>query len=312
MNLEVPESASDFGDSAYRAFLDLGGVDLARRAEADPGVRADTIGPLLERLGLRDLEPSVDTDSMLAAAELCRAAGRTMLPYPVVAVLGRDGDGRPTALVAPGTPRADHGDLFVEWRTTTLQGDLGVGRPLGHPLGTKLGPFVVDLTVSAAAGPPVDIPLLLTLDAWRTLGSLQQALALTVAHVTTREQFGRPLAQFQAVQFQVADARVAVDGLAELAKYTAWSVATGHGERVADALALRVAALQAATLVLRTSHQLHGAIGFCDEHDLSVLSRHLQPQLRMPAGAEATMEALDAAVAEHGFRGLFTPAAEVR
>jgi Acyl-CoA dehydrogenase, C-terminal domain len=312
VNLEVPESASDFGDSAYRAFLDLGGVDLARRAESNPGVRADTIGPLVERLGLRDLEPGADDDAMLAAAELCRAAGRTMLPYPVVAVLGRDADGRPTALVAPGTPRADHGDLFAEWRTATLQGDIGVGRPIGHPLGTKLGPFVVDLTVAAASGPPVDIALLLTLDAWRTLGALEQALALTVSHVTTREQFGRPLAQFQAVQFQVADAQVAVDGLAELAKYTAWSVATGHDERVADALALRVAAVQAATLVMRTAHQLHGAIGFCDEHDLSVLSRHLQPQLRMPAGVEATMEALDIAVAEHGFRGLFTPAAEVR
>ena len=157
---------------------------------------------------------------MLAASELCRAAGRTMLPYPVVALLARDHDGRPTTLVAPGIPRADHGDLFGEWRTATLDGALGVGRPADGRLGTKLGPFVVDLTVSAGSGPPVDTVVLLTLDAWRTLGVLQQALALTVAHVTTREQFGRPLAQFQAVQFQVADARVAVDGLAELAKYT--------------------------------------------------------------------------------------------
>jgi Acyl-CoA dehydrogenase, C-terminal domain len=312
VNLEIPESAADFGEAAHRAFVAIGGVDLARRAESDPDLRRTTIGPVVAQLGVGELDPGTDADTLLAAAELCRAAGRTMLPYPVVAVLGRDRDGRPTTLVAPDVPRADHGDLFGEWRTVTLVGAVGLGRPEAGPLGTKLGPFVVDLAVSPASGPPVDTAILLTLDAWRTLGVLEQALALTVAHVTTREQFGRPLAQFQAVQFQVADARVAVDGLAELAKYTAWSVASGHDERGADALALRIAALQAAALVLRTGHQLHGAIGFCDEHDLSVLSRHVQPQLRMPAGVESTMEALDAAVARAGFRGLFTPAAEVR
>jgi hypothetical protein len=57
--------------------------------------------------------------------------------------------------------------------------------------------------------------------------------------------------------------------------------------------------------VLRTSHQLHGAVGFCDEHDLSVLTRHAQPLLRLPFGLEATTERLIGATAALGFESLF-------
>ena len=39
--------------------------------------------------------------------------------------------------------------------------------------------------------------------------------------------------------------------------------------------------------MLRTSHQLLGALGFCDESDVSVIDRHTQPLIRLPLGAEA-------------------------
>jgi hypothetical protein len=314
MNLELPETAIDFGATAERAFTDAGGVDLARRAEAEPGLRAELVGPRLDLLGALDLRVADDLDTALAGGELCRVAGRCALPYPVIAVLASGIEDRlPAALVDPVMPRADHGDLFPHWRLAAIDGAVWEGWPDGPPLGTELGPFVVDMVASTTDDPePVDVPMLLTLTAWQTLGTLERALELAVEHVNTRHQFGGPLARFQAVQFQIADATVAVQSLRELAHFTLWRLWVAPLDRLVDALALRAQALESAHAVLRTSHQLHGAIGFCDEHDLSILSRHAQPLLRLSAGLEATTEQLMAAVDHTGFDSLFDAGATAR
>ena len=44
--------------------------------------------------------------------------------------------------------------------------------------------------------------------------------------------------------------------------------------------------------MFRITHQLHGAIGFCDETALSWLSRASQPLRRLPLGPSATRAAL--------------------
>jgi 3-oxo-4-pregnene-20-carboxyl-CoA dehydrogenase alpha subunit len=154
--------------------------------------------------------------------------------------------------------------------------------------------------------PPERISLALILSAWQVLGTLEHALELTVEHVLGRRQFDKPLAKFQAVQFQVADATVAVNGLRELAWYTISDTAAARP--LSDALALRVHAIESANHVIRTCHQLHGAIGFCDEHDLSFLSRHVRPLLRLPLPIEASVESLVTVIDEHGFDSLFAPA----
>ena len=95
-------------------------------------------------------------------------------------------------------------------------------------------------------------------------------------------------------------------GLEELAKYALWSVATGRPDAVEDALALRLAAIEAAEVVFRITHQLHGAIGFCDETTLSWLSRASQPLRRLPLGLSATRAALTARLGRRGLAGLFS------
>jgi hypothetical protein len=313
MNLELPETAIDFGAAAERAFTDAGGVDLARRAEAEPDLRAEVVAPLLDLLGALDLRVTDDLDTALAGAELCRAAGRCALPYPVIAVLASGTQDRlPSALVDPVLPRADHGDLFPRWRLAAIDGATWEGRPEGPRLGTELGPFVVDMATSTTEHEPVDVPMLLTLTAWQSLGTLERALELAVEHANTRHQFGGPLARFQAVQFQIADATVAVQSLRELAHFTLWRLWVAPLDRLVDALALWTQALESAHAVLRTCHQLHGAIGFCDEHDLSILSRHAQPLLRLSAGLEATTEQLMAAIDHTGFDSLFDAGATAR
>ena len=127
------------------------------------------------------------------------------------------------------------------------------------------------------------------------------------AHVSLRKQFGQPLSTFQGVQFQLTDAEVERSGVEELAKYALWSIEAGRPEALDDALALRLAAIEAAEVVFRVCHQLHGAIGFCDETTLSWLSRYSQPLRRLPLGLSATRDRLTPGSGTSGLPGCSTP-----
>lgn len=155
-----------------------------------------------------------------------------------------------------------------------------------------------------------DLALVLTLQSWTLLGMLDRAMELAKAHVLVREQFGRPLAEFQAVQFQLTDAEVERKGVEMLARYAVWSIQSGRSDAVADALALRLAALEAADIVFRVAHQLHGALGFCDESPLSWLSRHSLPLRRLPMGGGGTEQWLALRVGTRGLTGLFSEPGE--
>jgi alkylation response protein AidB-like acyl-CoA dehydrogenase len=305
VNPRPPEEATEFGLGASKAFAALGGVDAARRAEEDPAFRSTSVVETLAALGLEDLDPRADPDALVVAAALCESAGRVALPYPVASALLADGEGRPFAVVPDATPRVDHGDLFPEWTVSTGSGSLAVARPVGERLGTVLGPFVTDLELAGPATGPAPVDHHIALTACTVLGTVDRALELAVEHVNGRVQFGKPIASFQAVQFQLADCAVAVAGLRELAHFTLWRL--GEDERTArpDVLALRVHAIDVARSVLRTAQQLHGAAGVCDEYDVSVLTRLVQPALRLPWSAERTATALADAIDEQGFEGLF-------
>jgi hypothetical protein len=309
VNPVLPDEAVAFGAAAAKAFADLGGADAARRAEDDPAVRWREVAAALGALGTGDLDPRDGADALAAGAALCETAGRCALPYPVAATLLADRDGRPFSVVPDGVARVDHGDLFGEWHVARLSGPAVVaGPPPGaRRLGTRLGPFVTDLVEGgrAAGRPGADVALHLALTAFAILGTVDRAVELTVDHVNGRIQFGKPIAAFQSVQFQLADTAVAVAGLRELAHFTLWRLGSAPGAALADALALRVHALDVARAVLRTGQQLHGAAGVCDEYDISVLTRMVQPALRLPWGAERTAAELAAAVRRDGFDGLF-------
>lgn len=100
---------------------------------------------------------------------------------------------------------------------------------------------------------------------------LDRILAMSVAHATERNQFGRPLAKFQAVQNLVADiaaeaalARAATDGALAEALRSDWS-SPQLDFLVAVA---RSCVGHAASVVVRNAHQVHGAIGTTREHRL--------------------------------------------
>lgn len=91
-------------------------------------------------------------------------------------------------------------------------------------------------------------------------GVLAGALELTTAHVRSREQFGRPLATFQAVAQQVADVYIAARTLHLAARAACWQLGAGR-DAGAD---LDVAAYwlaREAPAALHTCQHLHGGLG---------------------------------------------------
>lgn len=310
MIIDLSDEAREYGVQARRAFEAAGGDDLVQRAEADPTIREALVGDVLAELGAWDLQPRDDADSLEAAAALCRSAGYWALPYPVAERLARPSDLDVDGLLVIAQPRPSATVTGIDgsWAAVTLDGRRHTVTGTTHP-----GPAFTSVLELAALDDDgaADLPLCLTLPCWTLLGMLDRAIELTISHVQMRQQFGQRLSSFQSVQFQLTDAEVERAGLDMLAKYTLWSVGTGRPEALDDALALRMAALEAAEVVFRVTHQLHGAIGFCDETTLSWLSRHSQPLRRLPLGLSATRDLLTTRVDRRGLTGLYTPERDV-
>src|SRR3546814_3824380 len=102
-------------------------------------------------------------------------------------------------------------------------------------------------------------------------GAMAQALALSIDHVNTRQQFGRPLGKFQAVQQSLAVMACEVRAVdAAAAALAARLDATGLDASAADfeIAAAKLRANRAVGVVTAIAHQVHGAIGVTEEYDL--------------------------------------------
>jgi hypothetical protein len=304
MILDLSDAAREYGRQARHAFDAAGGDQLLLEAQKAPGTRESLVAPVLAELGAWELDPRADADGAEAAAALCRSAGYWALPYPLAERLAAPTDLEVDGLLVVGgaRPAAAVAGLDLRWATVTVAGQRGMVTGQG-----STGPgFVADVQMSELdASGSGDVALGLVLPCWTLLGMLDRAIELTVAHVKLRKQFGQPLASFQGVQFQLTDAEVERNGLDILAKHALWSAVTGRPDAVTDALSLRMVALEAADVVFRVCHQLHGAVGFCDETTLSWLSRHSQPLRRLPFGLSATRSELTRVAGRRGLAGLF-------
>jgi len=309
MNIDLSPEATEYGVAAMRAFEAAGGDRLLEEAEADPAGRGRALESVFAGLGAWELDPRGDADELEAAAALCRSAGYWGIPYPVAERLARptdlDVDG--LVVVADHGPAAAITGIDLRWAAVSVGGLRSSATVLPATAPPRTSAFVAPLALTPIdTDGDKDLALGLVLPCWTLLGMLDRALELTRAHVLMREQFGRALAQLQGVQFQLTDAEVERSGVEVLAKYALWSIEAGLDEAVDDALGLRLAAVEAADVVFRIAHQLHGATGFCDETTLSWLSRYSLPLRRLPLGLSATGAALTTRVGRKGLTGLFS------
>ncbi|GLY24615.1 acyl-CoA dehydrogenase family protein [Micromonospora sp. NBRC 101691] len=104
-----------------------------------------------------------------------------------------------------------------------------------------------------------------------SIGVARASLERTVEHLRTRQQFGVPLAHFQALRHRIADLAVAL----EAATSSTWYAVRSHGtaEFGTAAPLAKLVATDAAYAVTAESVQLHGGIGFTWEHDAHLYLR---------------------------------------
>jgi alkylation response protein AidB-like acyl-CoA dehydrogenase len=101
------------------------------------------------------------------------------------------------------------------------------------------------------------------------LGVMDRVFAITLDYLKTRQQFGRPIGSFQALQHRAADLKIQVAltrASVESAAAALDAGATGHAAIAAISRA-KARASDAAMLVTRQAIQLHGGIGYTDEAD---------------------------------------------
>jgi alkylation response protein AidB-like acyl-CoA dehydrogenase len=112
-------------------------------------------------------------------------------------------------------------------------------------------------------------------------GAMERMNELTVAYVKERQQFGRALGKFQAIQHKVADiagesalANAAIEqAVREFSEHP--RPFSGNGDTFLSVATAKVVASEAAGTVSRLAHQCHGAMGFSFEYPLQQCSRRI-------------------------------------
>jgi alkylation response protein AidB-like acyl-CoA dehydrogenase len=189
----------------------------------------------------------------LAAGELATLAMPPRLPYAV------DADAADMVLlvsveaVAIAVPEARH--QSVDPARSLF--DVASGPVLAR------GPAVADAACRAGR-------LGALASAAQLLGAGRALLEASVRHAGQRVQFGRPVGAFQAVKHRLADAAIGLEFARPLLDAAAVALAVDSATAARDVSAAKVACADAAHRAARAALQVHGAIGYTREHDLSL------------------------------------------
>jgi alkylation response protein AidB-like acyl-CoA dehydrogenase len=102
------------------------------------------------------------------------------------------------------------------------------------------------------------------------LGAGRALLELSVRHASARTQFGQPVGAFQAVKHKLADVAIGLEFARPLLDAAAAAIGDGSATAHRDVSAAKVACADAAYRAVRAALQVHGAVGYTAEHDLSL------------------------------------------
>jgi len=308
-----------FDPGVWRQMAELGWTGLmVPEANGGSGLGAAELCALAEELGSalvpEPLIPCAVSALLLASVESeaatlrgAGAAGETLAAMlageAVVMTAWQEAAG---ALDAPGTPGAAR--LFVPMAAgaTHLLLPLREGGRLAlflEPAGAMETETTQDGghfgTVVPAGGVRIEadgegmIARALDLGALGTaaylLGVMERSFAMTLDYLRTREQFGRRIGSFQALQHRAADLRMQVALTRASVEQAARVYDSGApaAQRAAAVSRAKARAADAAMLVTRQAIQLHGGIGYTDEHDVGLYLRKAMVLAPLFGGAAA-------------------------
>ena len=137
----------------------------------------------------------------------------------------------------------------------------------------------------------------------QAVGIAEAALERAVGYAKEREAFGSPIADFQAVQWMLADMAVRVDAARFLVYRAAWLRERGETYTRAASTA-KLYASEAATFVSHRAIQIHGGYGYTEDYMVERFYR----DARVTEIYEGTSEIQRLVIArqwlrEHGYRG---------
>lgn len=293
MEFILDEQQRDFAASIDAA---LGAADLpgAVRAwaagDAKPGLK---VWEQLANIGVTALMVPEKYDGIDASpvdlVVACERLGRWCVPGPVTesiavapVLLACDAQAERSARLAAGeliatvalppqVPRAVDAD--VAELVLMVDQDVSEATPGGRHESVDPSRRLFDVTATGDAW-PADVDRAFEFGALATaaqlVGAAEALLAGSVDYAKQRSQFGRVIGSYQAIKHKLADVHIAV----ELARPLVYGAALSMQPR--DVSAAKAAAAEAGLLAARSALQTHGAIGFTQEHDLSLLLLRVQ------------------------------------
>ncbi|MBF6144524.1 acyl-CoA dehydrogenase family protein [Nocardia nova] len=300
MRFALSPEQRDFADS-LRKMCDAAGTPAVIRNWNGGGARGGRA--LIRQLagaGALGLAVAEEYDGMGAETidlvVACREFGRAAVPGPVIETAAvipallqalddsgparrwlpsfAEGEALGTIALSPQTPAldADSADVVLvvdgDKLCTARPGDRIESVDAARRLYTVSPDEVVAQgdSVLAAAETAFDAGALAA--AAQLLGAGNAMLATSVAYVIQRHQFGQPIGRYQAIKHHLADAKIGLD-MAEPLLYRA-ALSFGTADRARDVSAAKFACAEAAYRTARIALQVHGAIGYTAECDLSL------------------------------------------
>ncbi len=256
-------------DAASRALFDLGWDELVTAAPAQGAAMAfgvlgttGSVAALIDDVLARALgfDVSLDRAIVLPAPHRSAAPARRADDRVVVdGIVSRRADHATTAVLAIQAPA---GVEFASVNATTVRGtDVDALDPAPAFRRVRLdldGDAVTPIQVTGTWTGAVAAARAAL--AHQLVGSARTMLALARQHAVDRVQFGRPVASFQAVRHQLAEALVQIEGAAAAA-----DVATDDVDPLVAALAKSLAGHAAHTTATHSQQVLAG-IGFTADH----------------------------------------------
>ena len=248
--LAVPEEFDGIG--AHPADLAVAFIELGRAAVP---------GPILETAAAVPALLSALNDQQLAKRFLPGIAEGTLA----------------SLVLEPSTPRAldadvaepvlrVSGDTLELVRPTTQLESVDPARRLFEVESVET--LAQGADVAAAAEKAYDLAVLAA--SAQLIGAGHAMIETATEYAKNRSQFGRVIGSFQAVKHHMSDALVAVEMATPLVYGAAISIAEGSDTIARDVSAAKVAAANAAYVASRKALQVHGAIGYTLECDLSL------------------------------------------
>lgn len=269
MRFVLGEEQRDFASALDQLLAASDTVAIARawaEGDSEPGLK------LWSRLAEQGVTMLATEATPVEVCVSFEALGRYAVPGPWVesaaylpVLLGREVDDVATVATPPHVPYALDADVAETVLAT--DGD-AVNRAEVGAMRRSVDPArrlfeVSTSSIGVGTGDPsgaFDLAVLAT--SAQLLGLGEHLLAATVDYAKQRRQFGREIGSYQAIKHRLADVRIALD--------FARPLVFGAALDDVPVSAAKVACGEAAYLAARTALQVHGAVGYTRELDLSL------------------------------------------